>query len=97
MLLDLEKAKAVSDLDEHTFLYCEEMIFAEKLRKKNWTCACASDHRVIHDHSKTVRSALGKWKQLKAQNRSYRYYLKEYRDFGPPQESGLPPFIRPRT
>lgn len=82
MLLDLEKAEAVGDLDEHTFLYCEEMILAEKLREKGWTCACASDYKVIHDHSKTVRSALGKGKQLKTQNRSYDYYLKQYRQFG---------------
>lgn len=83
MLLDLEKAAAVGDLDEHTFLYCEEMIYAERLAPRGWQSACDFSHRVVHDHSKTVKSALGKWKQLKTQNRSYRYYLRQYRRFNP--------------
>ena len=83
MLLDLEKTAAVGDLDEATFLYCEEMILAERLLKKDMRCACFLSGKVVHDHSRTVKSALGKWKQLKTQNRSFRYYLKAYRGFGP--------------
>ena len=81
MMVDLQKMNDVDYMDEHTFLYCEEYILAERLLKKGWRCACALTTKVIHNHSKTVKSSLGKWKVMRAQNKSYNYYLKEYRGF----------------
>ena len=87
MMVDLAKAAEVGFLDESTFLYCEEPIFAERLLMKNWKCACITNARIIHNHSKTVHSVLGKWRTILIQNRSYNYYLKEYRHFGPIERS----------
>ena len=82
MMVDLDKMEAIDYMDEHTFLYCEEFILAERLLKCGWKCACAINTSIIHNHSKTVKTTLGKWKMLSAQNKSFSYYLKEYREYG---------------
>ncbi len=79
MLLDTHKLAAVDFMDEATFLYCEEMILAERLLKKGYRCACCSDSGIIHNHSYTVRKALSKYKYVKSNVKSFRYYLKTYR------------------
>lgn len=81
MLLDLDKLQQVDYMDERTFLYWEEMILAERLLSFNYRCACAFNLRVIHDHSKTVKTILGKWRIMKTQNDSFCYYLRKYRKF----------------
>lgn len=82
MLLDLAKISEVGYLDEHTFLYCEEIILAERLREKGYFCACCSDTKVIHNHSKTVRSTMQKKEILRMKQTSFRYYLTKYRGYG---------------
>ena len=79
MMLDLNKLEKAGDLDEHTFLYCEEIILAEKLRAFHYHCACLLNHKVIHNHSKTVKSVFkrSKWNEIYVE--SYKYYLKKYR------------------
>lgn len=82
MMVDLKKIDKVGYMDENTFLYCEEIILAEKLLKYEWKCACVTSSHVIHNHSKTVKSVLGRWKVISTQNKSFSYYLKKYREFG---------------
>lgn len=79
MLVDLNKLKEVDFLDEHTFLYCEEIILAERLLKKKYRCACCVETSVIHNHSYTVKKSLSKLKFIKINLDSFNYYLKEYR------------------
>ena len=79
MLMDLEKLAEVNYLDENTFLYCEEMIVSERLLRKNYLCACATDIHIVHDHSRTVKLSLKKQKIIREQVRSFRYYLNTYR------------------
>lgn len=80
MLVELNKLKEVDFLDEHTFLYCEEIILAERLMKKNYQCACCVETSVIHNHSYTVKKSLSKLKFIKSNLDSYDYYLKKYRE-----------------
>lgn len=82
MLIDTCKAAEVDYLDEYTFLYCEEPIFAERLLNKGYVCACCSDTSIIHNHSYTVKKALSKVKYIKSNMNSFTYYLKEYRKVG---------------
>ena len=42
MVLDVEKAVQADFLDEHTFLYYEEAILAERLLAQGFRCACCS-------------------------------------------------------
>lgn len=81
MLVDLLKMRQVDYMDEFTFLYCEEMILAERLLKKNYRCATCLNAKVVHNHSKTVSTALKKRNICKINNESFEYYLKEYRRY----------------
>lgn len=81
MMVDLEKMNAIDYMDEHTFLYIEEPILAERLLKKGYFCACCLTTDIIHNHSKTVKTVFDKRKIRKIQNESFRYYLKEYRKY----------------
>ena len=81
MMVDLSKMVKIKFMDEKTFLYCEEFILAERLLKHKWKCACATDVSVIHNHSKTVKSAFDKWSIIKIQLKSFNYYLKRYRKY----------------
>lgn len=82
MVLDLDKLAEVDFLDEHTFLYSEEIILAERFLEKGYKCACVPTVKVIHNHSKTVKSALDRKKIKKIQEQSFLYYLTEYRKYG---------------
>ena len=84
MLLDTEKCAQVEFMDPYTFLYCEEVILAERLAKKGYRCACCSQTQIIHNHSYTVRKALSKFKYVKANLRSFHYYITHYRRFSLP-------------
>lgn len=81
MMVDLEKMTCIDYMDEHTFLYLEEPILAERLMNKGYHCACAINTQVIHNHSVTVKSALSKKKRRKIVQDSFRYYLEQYRGF----------------
>ncbi len=81
MLLDIEKSKEVGYLDENTFLYSEEIIYAERLLEKGYTVACCSNTSVIHNHSTTVKTSLDRKKLINIQIESFKYYLSKYRKF----------------
>lgn len=80
-LADIEKLEQCGYLDENTFLYYEEAILAERLRRKKYRCACVTKTKVIHRHSTTVLQNIGKSGYRRAYKKSYAYYLKEYRRF----------------
>ena len=82
MMVDLQKMKDVHLLDEHTFLYFEEPILAERLLQKGFRCACCVSASVIHNHSKSVKTAFQKQSLRKIQNKSFEYYLDQYRGYG---------------
>lgn len=81
MMVDLKKMKEINYFDEKTFLYCEEPILAEKFLMKGYLCACNTNISVIHNHSKTVKSAFDINKIIKINNHSFSYYLGKYRGF----------------
>lgn len=81
MLADLKKLEEAGDLDEHTFLYGEEVILAERLLEKGYLCTCCTEGRVVHDHSSTVKDYVSKKKQKELKLESFRYYLTAYRGY----------------
>lgn len=81
MMVDLQKMDEVDYFDEHTFLYCEEPILAERLLKKGYLCACNTAVSIIHNHSETVKSTFDIKRIVRIQNDSFAYYLKEYRGY----------------
>ena len=83
MLIDVKKAAQVNYLDECTFLYCEEIIFAERLIKYGYRAACLLTYKVVHNHSATVKNAIKRKKILQIKEQSFAYYLKAYRHYNP--------------
>lgn len=81
MMVDLEKMNEIDYMDEHTFLYCEEPILAERLLKKGYRCACCLTASIIHNHSVTVKSTFDKKRIRKMNNTSLSYCLRQYRNF----------------
>ena len=81
MMVNLEAMQDVDYMDEHTFLYMEEPILAERLLLKDYKEACALNTKVIHAHSTTVASAAKRKQIYKWQNDSEIYYYKQYRHF----------------
>ena len=81
MLLNLKLCESVGFLDEATFLFYEEAILAERLRKQFLSCGIVTDTYVIHPHSKGIIDAFGVNGYREFYRKSYRYYLEEYRKY----------------
>lgn len=81
MVVDLHKIKEAGYMDEHTFLYGEEVILAERFREMGYLCGCCTSAKVVHDHSFTVKGTFTKRKLNRMKIDSFRYYLRKYRKF----------------
>lgn len=78
LLADAEAFRQAGGFDEHTFLYCEEMILAERLHRIRKRMYYESQVTVVHEHGRTVKKA---WKVLQGITFSFEsnlYYYKEY-------------------
>lgn len=74
---DLEK---VDFLDSTTYLYFEENILSQRLRKKGiYLC---NDVQVFHNHSVTIDKNLNRLKKYKTLSQSRRYFAKNYNHAG---------------
>lgn len=89
MLLRNSDMKKIGEMDESTFLYCEEDILAERLLQVNQECWLCSETQVIHNHSKTIYTVMEKKSIAKCNVRSYRIYLNKYRKIKNPLLVGL--------
>jgi GT2 family glycosyltransferase len=68
-------------LDERTFLYQEELILHERLRKAGWRQAIVPDSVIVHKGGRATGEAPPA-RVRQAERESLRYYLKEYRHYG---------------
>lgn len=80
MLLRNEAMEDINYMDERTFLYCEEGILAERLLSQKWSCACALNTIIIHNHGSTVQKFIKKWETYKMHKKSRKIYY-QYREF----------------
>ena len=81
MMVDLAKMSEIEFLDEHTFLYSEESILAERLLKKGYKCAVCTSTSIIHNHSVTVKDSIQTKEIEKIRLKSHNYLLREYRHY----------------
>lgn len=81
MVVDLSILHQVNFMDEHTFLYMEEPILAERLKTIGVKEGCALNTIVVHNHSTTVASVAKRKQIYKWQIESEIYYYKQYRHF----------------
>lgn len=84
MLLRNNMMKQIDCMDERTFLYCEEEILAERLRKIGGIVYYVPSTQIMHMESMTVKKVHRKniLKKLKIVLSSFDLYLREYRKFG---------------
>lgn len=73
--------KNYDGFDKNTFLYCEEFILAEMLRKKKLLCWFENSIEVLHKESKTTDSIVKNYKEkvkftLKHTFKSCKYFAK---------------------
>ena len=83
-ITDAERFDSVGGFDEHTFLFYEEVILAERLRKRNYSMYYTDDVRIIHEHGETVKSAFSVIRSIDISFRSALYYFGEYRHIPKP-------------
>ncbi len=76
LAFDLEKLNLVNYYDEEIFLYYEEYIISDKMRKNGFRTVYFDSHSVLHNHIYTKsESVIGAEFGLK----SKKYYLKNYK------------------
>jgi hypothetical protein len=78
MLFKAEVLKKIGLFDENTFLYLEEFILHEKLRKTSWETWVVPESKIIHKGAKST-SLKTKSFMRKVELKSLAYYLKNYR------------------
>lgn len=80
MIADAAKFWEVEGFDEHTFLFCEEMILAERLLQKGYSIYYENQVNVIHEHGQTVKASLQVLKSIRISFQSSIYYYTTYRN-----------------
>jgi GT2 family glycosyltransferase len=82
MLTNLKALEEIGWFDENTFLYAEEMILSEKLKKNGYKIAYTEKVYVKHlGGASTILLGDNKRKNIGLQ--SYLYYFQKYRNYGP--------------
>jgi len=77
-VVDSTSLEKVNYFDENTFLYYEELILANKLKRINKKEIVDNNIRIIHDHSVTIDKSFSRIKKYKTLKSSQRYFVKEY-------------------
>lgn len=85
MLLRNKAMAEIGCMDERTFLYCEELILAERLMPKGYISYYDADVSITHLGGSTTRKTAGNSKfQIAEERKSRDLYLKEYKGFSLP-------------
>jgi GT2 family glycosyltransferase len=79
MLFKSNVFKDINGFDEKTFLYAEESILSEKMKKINKDFYYYPHITVYHDHSQTISKYLNLKNRLKNRFKSDLYYYKTYK------------------
>lgn len=76
------KASAVTEVgmfDENTFMYAEEMILSERLKRHGYQVYFCNDIEVIHAHGDSVNKVEDRSEPVKWSHESISYYFGKYR------------------
>lgn len=82
MLLRNSILKKAGNFDESTFLYYEEPILAERIRKVGGICWHCGETEIVHLGSETIDYSINKKFKLDSLCQSYEHYLRSYRNLG---------------
>jgi GT2 family glycosyltransferase len=70
----------VGGFDSNTFLYCEEKILSEKMRKIGVFCYYLNSVKIVHNHSFTTKKFMSGYQIIKNDFISNIYYFRKYRN-----------------
>lgn len=79
LMVDAEKFNQAGKFDSHTFLYCEEMILAERLARYGYGMYFENGVTLIHEHGQTVKNTMSVLKGIQYSFESSLYYYEKYR------------------
>lgn len=79
IMVDATKFHEIQGFDEHTFLYCEEIILAERLQKKEYYMYYENDVSILHQHGQTVQSTFSAIQGIHISFQSMLYFYRTYR------------------
>ena len=68
----------VDGFDERTFLFAEECIIAEKLRKIGYSTYYADNIHILHNHGETINTNYKEFERMKIKFKSEMIYYKDY-------------------
>lgn len=81
LLIDSSKFMEVGGYDEEFFLYYEEHVLAEKMKKAGYETIFRPDAGYIHNHHISIRKAFKKWSpQRMLRCKNCLLFLKKYKD-----------------
>ena len=83
MLCDAYKFEKAGKFDEKTFLYAEELILSERMKKKGYKTYYESGATIIHEGGFTTKKNYIPLRKLKQRLESELYYYKEYKKVKP--------------
>ncbi len=80
MLVKADIFDAIDGFDEATFLYCEEMILAERIIKKTASSYYCSEYKITHLGGGTTKKTSSVIRIMEMRFQSLCYYQREYRN-----------------
>lgn len=80
VLVRMNFLKTIGLLDEHTFLFAEEYILSEQIKRSKKTIFVIPQSSVIHKHGQSIKKSVSSF-MLKTIIGSHFYYLRKYRSF----------------
>lgn len=79
LIMKISLMKNIDYFDENTFLYCEEKILAQKLRRFGYNKILVNTCSYIHEHGTIIKKEYkSKMKQYRILYDSKKYYLEKY-------------------
>ena len=75
-----ERLRKAGNFDENTFLYGEEMILSERLKRVGYMMYYLNDIRIIHRCSETIGRSLKDFEAEETLYKSLYYYYREYKN-----------------
>ena len=81
LMVDADAFLRVGGFDEETFLYAEENILSERMRRIGRICYFYPEVTAVHAHGATISRHFSRSRALQAQFRSMAYYYRRYRHY----------------
>ena len=79
LIVNREAFEKAGMFDENTFLYCEEMILAERMNRISKGMYYDNKYKLIHNHGESTKKYFDFFKRERLAFKSKTYYFTQYR------------------